>query len=126
MSVEDCIRLIRDIAQSAQKLHPASFRIIVDALDECEEAGKLLKSLHAATANCDHVFLMFSSRPNVQVPLYLRAATQVHIESEKSLDDLLFFVDNDIMRRDERLPGIDPCDLEGKLFDVICDKANGM
>ncbi|KAF7503927.1 hypothetical protein GJ744_003008 [Endocarpon pusillum] len=126
LSVKNCIDLIKDIAQSAQELHAASFRIIVDAVDECEEAGKLLKSLHEATEHCNHVFLMFSSRPNVQVPSYLGAATQVHIESAKSLDDLLFFVDNDIMRRDERLPGTDPCDLEGKLFDVICGKADGM
>jgi hypothetical protein len=108
LSVENYVDLIKKIAESARKLHSASFRIIIDALDECEETKKLLKSLNEATKTCSNVFLMFSSRFNIRVPDYLLPAViQMETKTATSSEDMTFFVSNEIERQDERLPGIE-------------------
>ena len=126
LPVQICTDIIRCIAQDAQNSRSASFRIIIDALDECEKATQLLKSLNEATKTCNNVFFVFSSRFNVQIPKYLAGATQVHITPERTSEDMMFFIHNDISSRDETLPGSNPSELEEKLSGLLKEKANGM
>ena len=126
LSVETCTKLITDIAQDAQKSHSASFKIIIDALDECEEAALLLESLTEATKTCNNVFFVFSSRANVRIPRYLAAVTQVPVTPEKTSDDMMFFIRNYISTRKESLPGQNPSELEEKLSSLLEEKADGM
>ena len=126
LSSRDCEVLMRDILQQAQTLHSGSFRVIVDALDECEEPEKLLKSLRTATESCENVTFLFSSRPNVKVHTYLPTAVPIDIDAARSLEDMKYFVSNEIAHRDEKLLSGAAPQLEEELSALICQKANGM
>lgn len=99
---------------------------MVDALDECEEPEKLLKSLRTATESCENVHYMLSSRPNVRVHAYLPAAVPIDTEAARSLEDMMFFVTNEIEHRDEKLLSGKAPHMEEQLSTLLCGKANGM
>jgi hypothetical protein len=126
LSSRDCEGLIRDVLHQAESLHSKSFRIVIDALDECEEPETLLSSLLTATKDCNNVYFMLSSRPNVRVHAYLPGAVPVDIEAVRSLEDMMFFVANEIENRDQRLLSGKGPHMEEQLSTLLSDEANGM
>jgi hypothetical protein len=126
LSSRDCECLIKEILHEAQILHGAAFRVVIDALDECEEPEKLLKSLLRATESCENVYFMLSSRPNVRIHAYVPSAVPIDIDPAKSLEDMKFFVSNEIDHRDEKLlEGAAP-EMEEQLCALLLGNANGM
>jgi hypothetical protein len=126
MSAYDCERLIVEILQTSQEASAASFRIIVDALNECEEPSKLLNSLHAATRSCKNVYFLLLSRFDVRISTCFRSTIQVHTSTEKSLEDMTFFIHKVIEGRDYHLLAVDNSDLKEELITLLCYKADGM
>jgi len=126
LSSRDCEGLIRDVLQQAQSSRSGPFRIVIDALDECEEPESLLKSLCTATKDCKNVFFMLSSRPNVRVDAYLPAAVPIDTEAARSMEDMMFFVTNEIDHREQRLLSGRAPHMEEQLSTLLCGKANGM
>jgi hypothetical protein len=126
LSSRDCEGLIRDILHQAESSHSGSFRIVIDALDECEEPENLLRSLRTATKDCNNIYFMLSSRPNVQVHAYLPAAVPVDIEAVRSREDMIVFVRNEIEHRDQRLLLGKALHMEKHLSTLLTNEANGM
>jgi hypothetical protein len=126
LSSRDCEGLIQAILQQAQSSHSRSFQIVIDALDECEEPESLLKSLRTATKDCNNVHFMLSSRPNVRVHAFLPAAVPVDLEAVRSLEDMIFFVTNEIEQRDQRLLSGKAPHMEEQLSTLLSNEANGM
>ncbi|ERF69448.1 hypothetical protein EPUS_07852 [Endocarpon pusillum Z07020] len=127
LSAEDCIRLIKQVAKGArEEPHRIRFRIIIDALDECEDAQDLLEYLYQAKESCGNIFFMFSSRPDIQIPQRSLPATMVKIEADKSLEDMRFFIRHEIQRRNTKLPGNKRSELEDVLQKELFERAGGM
>ncbi|KAF7508977.1 hypothetical protein GJ744_008533 [Endocarpon pusillum] len=127
LSPEDCVRLIKQVAKGArEEPHRIRFRIIIDALDECNDAQNLLEYLYQAKESCGNIFFMFSSRPDVQIPPCSLPAAMVNIEAQKTLKDMRFFIRNDIQRKNTKLPGNKRSELEDILLKELCERAGGM
>lgn len=106
-----------------------NLRIVVDALDECDEPDLLLRILqniaHRAPSQCQ---LLVSSRPEVQVQRRFVEANIIDVQRHTTSVDMRDYITKEVKHPggDERLFGGDHDDLEDRLIDVLSRKANGM
>jgi hypothetical protein len=116
--------LLRVILQSGIKL-----RIMIDALDECDEPKELLKALRGPSgALLAGIELLVSSRHEVHVDGKFPNAVIVDFGKSESESDMITYVTTEVNDReeDERiLKGKYP-DLEGRLIEILCRRAGGM
>ncbi|KAK0124782.1 hypothetical protein ONS96_008663 [Cadophora gregata f. sp. sojae] len=122
----DCERLLHSIVKSGVKL-----RIMIDALDECDEPKKLLAALvKAFKVVPGGLELLMSSRYEVRVhekfvdtPMAI-----IDLRSSVSETDMYTYISTEVKERedDERLLGRKYPELEDKLIKILCERAGGM
>lgn len=104
-------------------------RIVIDALDECDDPDRLLKALHniieSAPGQCQ---LLVSGRPEVQVKRRFADITILDVQKYTTSIDMRSYITKEVKRPDksERIFGGDREDLEDRLIDILNRKANGM
>jgi hypothetical protein len=123
-SFTKCETLLHGILESGIKL-----RIMIDALDECDEPKELLKALRGASrAMPGGLELLVSSRYEVHVDEKLSNAVIVDLGESVSETDMITYITTEVddREKDERiLKGKYP-DLEGRLIEILCRRAGGM
>lgn len=104
-------------------------RIVIDALDECDDPERLLKALHniveSAPGQCQ---LLVSGRPEVQVQRRFANSIVVDIQEGTTFIDMRNYITKEVKRADksERIFGGEREDLEDRLINIMNRKANGM
>jgi hypothetical protein len=123
-SFSECEILLHRILESGIKL-----RIMIDALDECDEPKELLKALRdASRVMPGGLELLVSSRYEVRVDEKLSNAIIVDLNRSVSDTDMITYVTTEINDREEDekiLKGKHP-DLEARLIEILCRRAGGM
>jgi hypothetical protein len=123
-SFAKCNELLRGILGSGIKL-----RIMIDALDECDEPKELLKALRdASRVRPGGLELLVSSRYEVRVKKKFSNAVIVDLDQSLSDTDMITYITTEVKDRekDERiLEGKHP-DLEDRLIEILCKRAGGM
>lgn len=123
-SFTKCEMLLHRILESGIKL-----RIMIDALDECDEPKELLKALRdASRVMPGGLELLVSSRHEVHVIEKLSNAVIVDLGQSVSDTDMITYITTEVKDRekDERiLKGKHP-DLEDRLIEILCKRAGGM
>jgi len=119
-----CDELLRGILKSGVKL-----RIIIDALDECDEPKKLLKALRDAFQDAPgRLELLVSSRYEVHVDEVFTNPVKVDINTSMPETDMITYITTEIKERekDERILQGKRLDLEDQLIKILCGRAGGM
>jgi hypothetical protein len=118
--------ILHGILRSGVKL-----RVMVDALDECDEPKKLLNILRdASKITPDGLELLVSSRHEVDVRNKFPDAVMVDL-NQSSLNiynEMTRYIETEVkdLENDERLlEGTYP-DLEDRLVEILCKRAGGM
>ncbi|KAF8857268.1 ankyrin [Acephala macrosclerotiorum] len=123
-SFTKCETLLHGILESGIKL-----RVMIDALDECDEPKELLKVLRdASRVMPGGLELLVSSRHEVRVDEKLSNAVIVDLGQSVSDSDMITYITTEVNDReeDERiLKGKYP-DLENRLIEILCRRAGGM
>lgn len=123
-SFTKCEALLHKILESGVKL-----RIMIDALDECDDPKELLKALRDASRVIPGgLELLVSSRHEVHVDEKLPKAVIVDLGESVSEADMITYITTEVNDRekDERiLKGKHP-DLEDRLTEILCRRAGGM
>lgn len=102
-------------------------RVIIDALDECNEWQKLLKALQSAAAShTGDLKLFITSREDVDVQAYFPHSTKKMLIAELSSDDMEQFVSQEIFSREDRLLQGKYPNLEARLVKALLKQARGM
>jgi len=116
--------LFHSILKSKIKL-----RILIDALDECDDPRELLIVLrHAYEVIPGGLELLVSSRHEVHVDDKFPNAVTIDVRSDSSESDMDTYITTEIYNRDNDdriLEGNYP-DLEGKLVRILNNRAGGM
>lgn len=124
LSITECRTLLHSILESGIKL-----RIMIDALDECQEPLSLLTALRDATlVRPGGVELLVSSRYEVRVDVKLRNAVIVDLGQSVSKTDMITYITTEVKDRekDERILEGEHPDLEDRLIEILCERAGGM
>lgn len=123
-SFTNCETLLRGILESGIKL-----RIMIDALDECDEPKELLKALRdASQVKPGALELLMSSRHEVRVDDKLSNAVIVDLGQSVSETDMVTYITTEVNDRekDERILEGEHPDLEDRLIKILCRRAGGM
>ena len=121
MTSKECIQLLRAIVDETP------IRIAIDAVDECDDPGKLLNALEALSIKGRVKFLL-SGRPDVDITPYFEKTEELYLSSDLCESDMQTFIVQEIKDRKENeriLRGRHP-KLEDELISVLLDKAGGM
>lgn len=119
-----CEELFRAIMEEGIKL-----RIVIDALDECDEWDKLLEALRriveSKPSQCQ---LLVSGRPEVKVQRHFPEASIIEVIKHITKGDMRDYITQEVIRPDirDRMFCGEREDLERRLIDVLSTKANGM
>jgi hypothetical protein len=123
-SFTKCEELLSAIFKSAIKL-----RIMIDALDECDEPKELLKALRDTSSDMQGgLELLVSSRHEVDVYNKFPNAVIVDLVRSVSNTDMITYITTEVKDReeDERiLKGKHP-GLENRLIKILDERAGGM
>jgi len=123
-SFTKCETLLHGILESGVKL-----RIMIDALDECDEPKELLKALRGPSGAIPAgLELLVSSRYEVHVDEKFSNAIRIDLGKSLSETDMITYITTEVNDReeDERiLKGKHP-DLESRLIEILCRRAGGM
>jgi hypothetical protein len=124
LTFTDCMKFLRGILESGIKL-----RIMIDALDECDDPEELLKVLQDASWKMpDRLELLVSSRYEVHVDEQLSTAVIVDLGRSVSDTDMFTYITTEVKDRAEAkkiLKGKRP-DLENRLIEILHKRAGGM
>lgn len=124
LSLESAYTLLSRILASGIKL-----RVIIDALDECNEPKKLLKIFRDISDKVPGALeLLVTSRHQVQVTEKFQDCPKIDLNNLHSAADMLAFIQTEVKERDkdERLLGGDYSHLEDGLIDILYKRAGGM
>lgn len=116
--------LLHAILESGIKL-----RIIIDALDECDNPKALLKALRDASRDRPGgLELLMSSRYEVHVIEKFSNAVIVNLGQSVSNTDMITYITTEVKDRekDERILEGEHPDLEDRLIEILCKRAGGM
>lgn len=119
----------KDLLSSVLQDSKMTFRVMIDALDECDQPEKLLGFLrdvsHSAPGKLE---LLVTSRHDVEVKDKFPDCGQVDLNTAASAADMLTFIKKEVQDRedDERLLKGNRPDLEEKLIKLLDEKAGGM
>lgn len=116
--------LLHGILGSGVKL-----RIMVDALDECDEPWELLNALLAASQDMPSgLELLVSSRHEVPVNEIFPEAVRVDLDGSVSETDMVMYITTEVRGRKEgqRILKGKRRDLEDKLIEILYRRAGGM
>jgi hypothetical protein len=109
--------------------------VVVDALDECENHDRLLRSLMetASKSAPKAIKFLFSSRTNVTPPKGFPTWEQLELDSQKSLivEDMNRYIQTEVKDRETlafgtRLLGGNHEALEDRLIEILTRRAQGM
>jgi hypothetical protein len=123
-SFTECETLLHGILKSGVKL-----RIMIDALDECDEPKELLKALRDASRVVPGgLELLVSSRHEVYVDKKFSNPIVVDLNESVPEADMIIYITTEVSEReeDERILGGKHPDLEDRLIDILCMRAGGM
>ncbi len=132
IEIQECPELLTHLVNEYQKT-----TIIIDALDECENADVLLlrlRELISSTAGAPvPVKFFFSSRKQVEVEQLFQECEKLEIGNgtDLLLDDMKNFIKLQVKQREELclgsrlLQGRYP-ELEDELIEVLLDQSRGM
>jgi hypothetical protein len=104
-------------------------RIMIDALDECDEPKELLKVLRdASRVMSGGLELLVSSRYEVRVDERLSNVVIVDLGKSVSETDMITYITTEVNDReeDERISKGKYPDLETRLIEILCGRAGGM
>jgi len=116
--------LLHGILESGIKL-----RIMIDALDKCDEPKELLKALQDASILMPGgLELLLSSRHRVRVDEKLSNAVIVDLGRSMFNTDMITYITTEINDReeDERILKVKHQNLEDRLIKILCRRAGGM
>jgi hypothetical protein len=123
-SFTKCETLLHRILESGIKL-----RIMIDALDECDEPKELLRALRdASLVMPGGLELLLSSRHGVRVDKKLSNAIILDLNRSVSDTDMITYITTEVNDReeDERILEGKHRDLEDRLIEILCRRAGGM
>ncbi|KAH7064076.1 hypothetical protein BKA63DRAFT_608820 [Paraphoma chrysanthemicola] len=122
-AIGECEKLLVKLLRNGIHL-----RIMIDALDECDEASELLcalKKIHEQEPA--RVQLLFSSRAEVHVKKFFPDGVEVNVSAAGTEEQMRTFVTQKVQQsRGVKILDGKRRDLEEKLIELICEKANGM
>jgi hypothetical protein len=124
VSFTKCETLLHGILKSGIKL-----RIMIDALDECDEPKELLKALRDASLIMPGgLELLVSSRYEVHVDEKLSNAVIVDLSPSVSNVDIITYITTEVSDReeDERILKGKHLDLKDRLIEILYRRAGGM
>lgn len=124
LSIHDCKKLLREVLKSGVTL-----RIMIDALDECDQPKELLKVLRDVSQDVpDRLELLVSSRYEVSVDDKFPNAIIVDLNESVPRGEMTTYIDTEVRDRegDERLLRGNHPDLEERLINILCRRAGGM
>lgn len=105
------------------------FRVMIDALDECDHPEKLLGILESVSnATTGTLELLVSSRPDVEVVDEFSNCIKIDLNTAASKSDMLTFITREVENKEKRkrlLKGKRP-DLEKRLISILERRAGGM
>lgn len=126
IEIQECSDLLVRLLKEHEKT-----TFVVDALDECEDADKLLLNLKNSARNS--VKFLFSSRNQVQVDKTFPSCRKLELDSQKdwTVEDMKTYVTSQVKERElwglgyRLLDGKHP-QFEDMLIEVLIDQAQGM
>jgi hypothetical protein len=121
MASKECIALLKTT------IDEGPVRIIIDALDECDDYRQLLNALKVILAN-GRAKLLVSGRPDADIKPYFTRLDKVSLNSELCGNDMATFVVQEVKGKEDHeriLEGRHP-ELEDELVSVLLEKAGGM
>jgi hypothetical protein len=116
--------LLHGVLKSGIKL-----RIMIDALDECDEPEELLKVLRDASRVIPGCLeLLVSSRHNVRVNIKLPSAVIVDLGRSVPETDMVTYITTEVKgpEKEERILEGEYPNLEDRLVAILCGRAGGM
>jgi len=119
-----CDELLHGILRPGVKL-----RIMIDALDECDEPGELLEALQDASRNMPGgLELLVSSRHEVHVDKKLSNVVIVDLNGSASKTDMVTYITTEVKNRkeDDRILEGKHEDLEDRLIEILYRRSGGM
>ncbi|KIW94160.1 uncharacterized protein Z519_05476 [Cladophialophora bantiana CBS 173.52] len=123
LSFRKCKELIAGV------LKDVKLRIMIDALDECDDPKELLKVLrNLAEIAPGRLELLVSSRHSIHVRERLDRVVEVDVQQLMPKAEMLTYIETEIKERktDERLLKGKRPDLEDRLIVILNERANGM
>ncbi|KAL9630328.1 MAG: hypothetical protein Q9164_006474 [Protoblastenia rupestris] len=101
--------------------------IIIDAMDECAHPYDLFRSLRTVMAGAkERLRLLVTGRSHVDVSNILTDCTKITLESHDVSADILYYVKNEIKEGPRQLLEKKKPDLEDRLIEILCARAQGM
>jgi hypothetical protein len=125
-SMKQCEELFVNILEAG-----INVRIMIDALDECDEWRELLnvlRKIHNQASTPNQFQLLVSGRAEVDVEAKFNKAIKIDVVAARTRTEIRNYITRSIETcpKDERpVEGACP-ELEQRLNDILCKKANGM
>lgn len=131
LTEEDCSQLISEELSHGFR----NIRIVIDALDECENSYALLsclRDIHTKAPDSCRIKLLLSTRKGVDFPKDFPRYHKLDLDESRHLtrDDLVHFITTEVTQREKlnlgpRLPQDTRFDLEERLVNALVNGAQG-
>ena len=124
LSIERCLSLLQDLVASGIRV-----RIIIDALDECENYSALLRELEYLTHHSkSNLQVLLSSRAEVDVPEYFPDCSLIDVNESMPIAEIENYLTMEIKssHKSQRLFNGAREDLEDDLIAVLLDRSERM
>ena len=117
-----CLDLLKDLLASGIRI-----RVMIDALDECEEYFSLLKDLRSNISS-HGLHVLISSRAEVDIHEWLPECPLIDVNERMPLEELETYATMEIKKPDKVLRILKGTreDLEDQLIEALLKRAGGM
>jgi hypothetical protein len=118
--LSECVQVLLSQVQTCSRVF-----IVIDALDECPEDDRLELIDNLAILQ-DKVYLLFTSRPHLNLPAFFQEMKEIHIVPRD--EDIRSYVKAKILKPTSRIQRFLRYDgsLQNTILDTIVRKASGM